>query len=249
MNFKSILNRLRHKQADYLAGKKIQIPSGKKYLSFTFDDVPLSAFSNGQRILDSHDIKGTFYLSSSFLKGNGNTAAYYDENDVKNCIQKGHEIGCHTASHFHIYEKENSQVLNRDLLENQKILESIIQPQKLLNFSYPFGEQRFSAKKTVMQHYSSARSIKPGINRGQCDLYNLKSVQLYESKNSIESIESKLKDLNENGGWLVFYTHDIEQDYSKFGCSAEYFEKVVRLCLEYDVEILSVRDVVNKLLD
>ena len=45
------------------------------------------------------------------------------------------------------------------------------------------------------------------------------------------------------GGWLIFYTHDVVETPSAYGCTSEQFEAVVAYAARY-APILPVRDVV-----
>ena len=65
------------------------------------------------------------------------------------------------------------------------------------------------------------------INRGVIDLAQLRAEELYDSTSTLATIEHRLDDLEQNGGWLIFYTHDVRHDPTAIGCSPSYFAKVV----------------------
>ncbi|HLU84342.1 MAG TPA: hypothetical protein VKZ45_02620, partial [Vicingaceae bacterium] len=79
------------------------------------------------------------------------------------------------------------------------------------------------------------------------DLHNLKAVKLYENLYSIDKLFSILEDLDKSGGWLIFYTHDVKPDFSQYGCSPEYFERVVQKCKDLNIDIKTIRDGVENL--
>jgi hypothetical protein len=96
----------------------------------------------------------------------------------------------------------------------------------------------------IKNKFKSGRSIYKGINNNKVDLNCLKSVRIYESivpDEIIAMIELAIR-LN---GWIIFYTHDVEQNPSKEGCSPGYFEAVVRYCFEKKLKVLPVNRVLE----
>jgi peptidoglycan/xylan/chitin deacetylase (PgdA/CDA1 family) len=51
-------------------------------VSFTFDDFPSSAVSNGARLLEDHGARGTFYLTGSYC-GRGRRMKLKPHEDMK----------------------------------------------------------------------------------------------------------------------------------------------------------------------
>ncbi|MCB8835211.1 polysaccharide deacetylase family protein, partial [Escherichia coli] len=48
-----------------MPGPRLHIPVSRPVVSFTFDDVPDTALTNGARILEDHGVRGTFYIAGS----------------------------------------------------------------------------------------------------------------------------------------------------------------------------------------
>jgi peptidoglycan/xylan/chitin deacetylase (PgdA/CDA1 family) len=241
------INAIKKRLADRYVVSSASIPSNVKQISFTFDDVPNSAFLNAQPILDQHELKATFYLALSFLDLDDQNENLYSKDDITKCFSNGHELGCHTYSHIHFYQNSNSNFVERNIQTNQEKLNELGIQETFQNFSYPYGEQTKKSKKVVSGKFNTARSIDHGINRGKVDLHNLKAVKLYEGLHATERIFTILEDLDKTGGWLIFYTHDVQSNYSKYGCSPEYFERIVQKCKEFDIDVKTIKDGLNNL--
>lgn len=216
-------------------------------VSFTFDDAPGSAFEHGGRILHENGCEGTFYVSLSFLHSQDSMVAFTREH-LCTAVEQGHEIGCHTYGHIHL-SREKLAAIDEDICHNQTDARALFPNLKLENFSYPFGEQTRTAKALLSAKYRSARGVGHGLNARQTDLYNLKAVRLYEETNSLETIFHIISQAEEQRAWLIFYTHDISSNPSRYGCSPTYFEAVVKACVDRRLRVLTVRDALRLLED
>lgn len=86
------------------------LSSDKAIISFTFDDVPKTAVTNGVKIFNNYGIKGTFYLSLELLGGYSDVGLpIADRNDIENLISNGHEIGDHTYSHLRAFKVSDEE--------------------------------------------------------------------------------------------------------------------------------------------
>lgn len=220
--------------------------SGQGFISFTFDDFPLSATTRGIEILNQYEIKGTFYLSASYLNKTIAGIPMVRSNDLMRLVKYNHEIGCHTYDHADS-RKVSAGVFKMSLLENVNYLKKLIPDYEMVSFSFPKGGVSTIKKFLVKGRYSSARTIKPGINKDGMDTHLLKANPLY-SESSTMAIQIKLIDeLQQTAGWLIFYTHDIDDNPSQFGCTPKYFKNVVEYAVKSGSEILSVKNVLARL--
>ena len=237
---KNIINILRKRVGHLLHKKTIKIEN-QKMVSFTFDDVFDSAFKNGGGVLKKYDAKGTFYLSMSFMKGLGGQKEIFTEEVLREALKDGHEMAGHSFGHLSAFNVTKEQLLT-DELRNQEEFNRLNLGVKLENFAYPYGDQVPMVKEEMGRIYHSSRGITEGANRGSTDLNNLKAIRLFEEDYSLEYIYKILDDFNTKGGWLIFYTHDIEENYSRWGCSPEYFEKVVQRVVELGIPIETIKE-------
>jgi peptidoglycan/xylan/chitin deacetylase (PgdA/CDA1 family) len=242
---KRTINTSRKITSSFFYRSNIKVNSDKKIITFTFDDVPESTFDNAIPILNRYDIKATFYVALSLIDGVKTGKGLFREDDLIKCLDSGHELGCHSYGHIHFYDTHSKKFIESDLKKNQLELQKIIPEGLFSNFSYPYGEQTISAKRIVSRRYASCRGTDNGLNIGRFDLNSLKGIKLYEHINTPESIYSVLNEFHKSGGWLIFYTHEVQEDFSSYGCSPKYLEEIVKKCLDMGFEIKSIRQTID----
>jgi peptidoglycan/xylan/chitin deacetylase (PgdA/CDA1 family) len=211
-------------------------------VSFSFDDFPRSAAANGARILENHGMRGTFYAAGSLCNKVVDGTTYYNASDLENLIKAGHEIGCHSFRHVSVTSIGRTELQN-EIRENAAFFAALPHPQALLSFSYPFG-QISPLRKLILQHrFVSCRGIRPGVNCGVADLGLLRATPLYTD--SLTNIHAQLEKASSKNGWLVFYTHDVDENPSPFGCTPALFETAVQLTASAGFDVMTVRDAVS----
>jgi peptidoglycan/xylan/chitin deacetylase (PgdA/CDA1 family) len=220
-----------------------EIGNERKIVSFTFDDVPESTFENAVPVLNKYKLNGTFYVALSLMEGISGKDLFRVEN-LRKCIEDGHELACHSYNHIHFFETKNSGLIREDLKKNKDCLKGLSLNTTFENFSYPYGEQTITSKKVVSGIYKSSRGTDHGINTGKVDLNNLRAVKLYEKRTTKENLDNLLKQFDRTGGWLVFYTHDVQKNFTAGGCSEKYLEHVVKKCMELGFEVKSVKQAI-----
>ena len=73
----------------------------------------------------------------------------------------------------------------------------------------------------------------------------LKANKIYDNRFVLEDYYRLIRANAERRGWLIFYTHDISENPSPFGCTPREFEKVLDLAAKTNAMILCVRDAVK----
>lgn len=223
--------------------KKIDVKLSEPVITFTFDDAPVSAFLNGGNILSKFGFGGTFYISLSLMTG-PDPETRFTSAHLKNAVAQHSELGCHTYGHTDLSQTTAAKGV-ADIEKNQKVLQTLLPGMEFKNFSYPFGAETRPIKKYASTRFRSARGIEEGINLEGTDLCNLKTVKLYESKYPLEYIFGKISEAEKNKGWLIFYTHDVDEKYTDWGCSPAYFEAVVQECAKRGITVATVNEALN----
>ena len=178
-------------------------------VSLSFDDVPLSAFEIGVPILEASAVKATFYVCLG-IEG-ASDERFIGADEIVALSDAGHEIGCHTFSHYRL-ATGSARGLVRDAIRNKNALGRLIGEKNVSSFSFPFGEVSLSAKRALRGEYDSLRSSRPGINRRTIDLACLRSFSVQRDVVSVPIISAWLDDLQEKGGWAIFYTHGVSRN-------------------------------------
>lgn len=227
---------LKRKWANLRYRKEAEIALDRPVVTFTFDDAPASAFETAGEVLGKFGYVGTYYIALSFLKKGG---PLFTAQHVEEALAKGHEMACHTHGHLSL-NRTPLNVSMDDIGENRALFTKMFSGEQLKNFSYPFGEQNTAIKKFVDGKFRSGRGNQHGINTSSTDLLNLKTVRLYEAQFPLDFMFRQLDKVSNCNGWLIFYTHDVKENFSKAGCSPAYFEAVVKEVFRRGLTVLTV---------
>jgi peptidoglycan/xylan/chitin deacetylase (PgdA/CDA1 family) len=210
-------------------------------VSFTFDDFPKSALSLGGAILEGHRIRGTYYTAAGVAGGDGELGPIFDADDAEAAHRRGHEIACHTFRHLDCGDSDTATLL-ADIDENATALSDLTGGYRPANFAFPFGSVSFSAKRVLSHRFQSCRGTDRGINAGTADFANLRANPVGTCGDEA-AVSHLIDEARACGGWLIFYTHDVAETPSPFGCTPERFETIVALAAAR-CAVLPVRDVV-----
>jgi hypothetical protein len=126
--------------------------------------------------------------------------------------------------------------------DNAAALAGVLDGAAPTNFAYPFGGISLSAKSALHGRFASCRGTGRGINQGTVDLADLFSTSLYNDTFDRERLCRLIDDAQAGGGWLIFYTHDVCEKPSPFGCTPAQLQSIVAYAAE-NAPVLPVRDV------
>ena len=188
-------------------------------VSFTFDDIPKSAATTGAAILEDHDVRGTFYVSGGLV---GTTSSSHwaavDVPDIVALHRRGHEIGCHTFSHRRACDLDAAS-LTAEIEQNSRYLRSVDPSINIENFAYPFGYGSFGASGSSVNGVPVLPQHHAGREQRHVDPQFLRAMPLIDRNIDRDAIERALDETQINNGWLIFYSHDVAETPSPYGCS------------------------------
>jgi peptidoglycan/xylan/chitin deacetylase (PgdA/CDA1 family) len=210
-------------------------------VSFTFDDVPKSAATVGAAILEAHDAHGTFYVIGSQVGTSSPLWDMVDGEDVVALHSRGHEIACHTFSHKRACDLD-AETLNAEIDRNQQYLRSLDASIRIENFAYPFGYGSFVRKRQLKTVFKSCRSIVPGVNSGTVDLQFLRAMPLIDRRIDREGIGRALDKARTCNGWLIFYTPDVADEPSPYGCSPALLHEALEAASRRKIPVLNMAE-------
>jgi peptidoglycan/xylan/chitin deacetylase (PgdA/CDA1 family) len=213
-------------------------------VSFTFDDFPQSALHLGGAILKKYGASGTFYASVGLMDTVNGLGLHFSADDLQSLLRDGHELGSHTFSHLSC-RSTSLRSFEANAIRGKEAVERVTGTRDAHQFSYPYGHVTLLAKKKIGAGVSSCRGIVPGINKSPVDLNLLRANRLYSWSFDLGSIDQLLRANEQNRGWVIFYTHDISDNPSRFGCRPSEFESVVKLTVETRASILSVGQAIS----
>jgi peptidoglycan/xylan/chitin deacetylase (PgdA/CDA1 family) len=222
---------------------KINWPGG--VVSFTFDDFPRSAWASGGPILERYDRRGTYYTAMGLAETVGNLGPLFGLDDLRAAHARGHEIACHTYSHRDCGRVPPTEIA-AEIEANTAALMQALDGAPITNFAYPFGGVSLSAKHALNGYFASCRGTGRGINQGTVDLADLFSTSIYSRNFDRDRLCQLIENAQACSGWLIFYTHDVADEPSPFGCTPSQFQSIVAYAAE-NTPVLPVRDVLAKL--
>ena len=222
-----------------VATKTLAMRNDRPLATFTFDDAPASACAIGAALLERYQVHGTFYISGGgcgLISPGGRLAS---TEQLKALYAAGHEIGCHTFSHVAVGAVSRNTLID-ELERNRIFLQGIHRDIGVRNFAYPYGDLSFAAKQSVAAHFDSCRSLRPGVNAGVIDLAALKSCELQNSSIGRQGIQDIIAATVRQHGWLIFVSHDVDDQPSRFGTSPDLLEFTLHTAAAARCHIVSV---------
>jgi peptidoglycan/xylan/chitin deacetylase (PgdA/CDA1 family) len=237
---RTVLGKLRREAARVLSRRPLPHPIVGPMVSFSFDDVPLSAATAGAAILEEAGARGTFYVCGGFASGEaGDNGPYADWATLVALAARGHEIGCHTYGHRNCAQAGPGQA-QAEARRNQAAFVDNGLPRPV-TFAFPFGDVSPRAKTALSSDYQMLRATWPGLLRQGGDLDAAPAVAI-EGASAFDTARTWLERAAAERAWLILYSHDVSQTPSPFGCTPQSLARAVRLAAELDVPIVTVAE-------
>lgn len=226
--------------ASNLFGRRaIKMRNRDALISFSFDDFPRSALLTGGATLHRYGTAGTYYISIGLMGQVTATGEMFHASDLELAIAQGHELGCHTFAHCHAFNTSPT-AFERSIRENGRALRSIVAGAEFKTLSYPIASPRPATKRRCGRQFASCRGGGQTFNLSTIDLNNLSAFFLEQARDNPDAIK-QLIDLNSaSRGWLIFATHDVCDNPTRFGCEPAFFEQIVRYSVNSDSRVLTV---------
>ena len=200
----------------------------KSIITFSFDDVPRTAITNGGDILNTYAVRGTYYVSLGILDDDSPSGVIASQNDLARAQEEGHELGCHTFDHRNSYETRTEEFV-QSVLKNRQLLSRIFPEASFSSFAYPINEPRLSTKRRIGELFCCCRGGGQTYNIGKIDLNLLKAYFLdVRNADRLDIIKQLIDKIVEERGWLIFVTHDINDKPSRYGYSTKKFLEIVK---------------------
>jgi peptidoglycan/xylan/chitin deacetylase (PgdA/CDA1 family) len=247
LNLNDWSHRISDRMMRYFPMRILDAKVTEPIVSFSFDDVPHSAVRAGATILERYNARGTFYIAGGLQDKVIGETRLFSPDDVRYLVRAGHEVACHSFSHRKMSDLSEA-VLERDLGRNKAYLDALSPHNSAeRNFAYPYNVAKWRKRHVFAKRYNSCRGGGNKINRGRVNRDFLYGVEIGGGKNTFEALSTYIEDVANKPGWLIFFTHDIDDNPSDYGCTRELFEKLVISAVEKSCRILPVRDVMSLL--
>jgi peptidoglycan/xylan/chitin deacetylase (PgdA/CDA1 family) len=223
--------------------RRVEMPGG--VVSFSFDDFPGNALHTGGGILEKYAARGTYYAALGLADTDTNVGHIATLDEMRETHARGHELACHGYAHLD-YSRTALPQIEQDLRHNTEALAALLGGYLPANFAYPYGRYLIPAKRFVAPRFASCRGTTGGINQRIADFADLRGTRIYAPIFDEAALRGLIDRNRERGGWLIFYTHDVSDTPSEYGCTPRQFESIVAYAAERS-PIQPVRDVIARL--
>jgi len=236
-------NRWRRFSVEHFARRDFRLPGDVAYVSFTFDDFPRTALTEGGRILRDHGVRGTYFVSFQLLDTDSVSGRIVSLDDLHRTLRDGHELGCHTFSHV-----DGSVVaadeFARSIDANRAALASSPLETHFDTFAYPLNGPAVPTKKVAGGRFIGCRGGGQTFNADVIDLSLLKAYFLdARSRPRMAEVTQLIARNADNKGWLIFASHDVRTTPSDYGWNPTDFAHIVNLSLRSGAHVLPMKDV------
>jgi peptidoglycan/xylan/chitin deacetylase (PgdA/CDA1 family) len=239
--FPPLLSRIKRRIGRHVPTKPFAMQNKAPLVSFTFDDVPDSAYLNGARVLNEYGIRGTFYIASGTCDTRDTYWRVIGRDQIRNLHKRGHEIGCHTFSHRAVDDLAAHE-LDDECRRNFENLRDLCPGIELTNFCYPFGCVSLLRKLQLQKRFDTCRGIFEGVNSGVIDLALLKVIELYDRTLSRDKLNHVLRRARKETGWIIFYAHDVAEQPSHMGCSPGLLRTAIEEIRKHEIPCCTVAE-------
>ncbi len=230
--------------ATWFGRRLIDINLTAPIVSFTFDDFPASALSTGGSILEKHGQRGTYYTALGLAGKTIETGQMFKSEDVAAILTRGHELGCHTYDHCPAWETHPAR-FEASVEENRKAVAQLVDGSCMPTLSFPISNPRPGTKRRMAQRFKGCRGGGQTFNRGSTDLNYLRSTFIEQWRNTPARLHALIGVNAQNCGWLIFSTHDISENPTRYGCSPQLFSDLVERSLASGAKILPVAEALD----
>lgn len=241
-----LVDRLANRLIWKFAGPRRLLVTDVPLVSFTFDDVPDSALHEGAAILESHGVRGTFYIAGGLAGQVEPERILIGPEGCRELAGRGHEVGCHSFSHRRIRDIPRAE-LPGDLDRNAAYLAAAGIARPPGNFAFPYNAAWPPARSEFHRRFRSCRAAGEAINRGRVDPLMLKAVEIRQPEEEARALTGWIDEVARTPGWLVFFTHDIAAGPTAYGCTPRTFDHLVAHAVARGCVVLPVDRALDRL--
>lgn len=229
----------RRRMARWFGRRPFELNLQTAVISFTFDDFPESALAIAGRALEAEGVAGTYYVAHGLAGQNTPTGKMFAESDLPELLQRGHEISCHTFHHHPAWETAPARY-EASVVQNARSLEPLLHSRTLESHSYPISYPRPATKRRIGPRFRGCRAGGQTFNQESVDLNHLSSFFLEQSRDDFAAVERIIAANALAKGWLIFSTHDVAPGPTRFGCTPDFFTRVLNASVRSGARLLPV---------
>jgi hypothetical protein len=93
--------------------------------------------------------------------------------------------------------------------------------------------------------FRSSRGILAGVDRDIVDLQVLRATPLVCQHIDRDGVDRAFDDLMASGGWLIFYSHDVVENPSPYGCTPDLLQHALQVASQRRLPIVTVAEALD----
>jgi peptidoglycan/xylan/chitin deacetylase (PgdA/CDA1 family) len=224
------------------------VPLGARgpIITFTFDDFPRTALTNGAAILESFGGHATYYVAMSLMNTRNDLGDQFRREDLSSVLDRGHEVASHTFRHLSA-RQVSYDVFRHDMEKGEQAIQEKMGVPGSGNFAYPYGDVTLGTKKRLGPKLISCRGTCGGLNGPNVDLNLLRANSLYGDLERVDAAKRLILENEERCGWLIFYSHDVSTKPSPYGCTPGLLEAICSFAAARVARFMTVAEVMREL--
>jgi peptidoglycan/xylan/chitin deacetylase (PgdA/CDA1 family) len=200
----------------------------------------------GADIVEEFGGRATYYVAMGLMDTRSRVGEQFHSADLQALIDRGHEVALHGFRHISARRTPVEEFIE-DVGECSRALREILPSGPSNNFAYPYGEATLSAKRKLGPRMTSSRGTIRGLNGPEVDLNLLNANCLYGGDEQLEQARQLVTENQSQRSWLIFYSHDVAENPSPYGCTPSLLRKVISFAVAQGATLMTVADVVTKL--
>ncbi len=193
----------------------------------------------GGAILKRFGLAGTYFASFGLVGKETPSGQIFFPDDLTTLLEQGHELGCHTFAHCDSWATA-TKTFENSIIQNHAALDRLFPHCEFKTFSYPISLPRPKTKARIADYFLCCRGGGQAFNAGKTDLNQLSAYFLEKSRDNFQAVKDVIDHNRQACGWLILVTHDISNNPTPFGCTPEFFERVVEYAIGSGAQIVPV---------
>jgi peptidoglycan-N-acetylglucosamine deacetylase len=218
------------------------------YILLSFDDHCIKSWYRHLSLLDSLDIKATFFISSY------HTLSKEDKNKLRAIEAAGHEIAYHTTNHedlLKLYTRHAlTDVMNQEIKPDLTLMRNDgFNPE---NFAYPYGQHDGYLDIELLKSFNSVRCVCNPKNyykafateRGKGRVLFAENIDGV-SKVTDQELDDMLQTAHNMNTAVSLYAHEINMPGYRYSVSVERLKYIASLAKKYNLQFITTRELTH----
>jgi peptidoglycan/xylan/chitin deacetylase (PgdA/CDA1 family) len=235
----AFIDKMRRRAGRYLDVRSVPVKPERGVFSLSFDDIPVSAWTEAGPILAGHGVKATYYVAGGLSGGENLGLPQFTTGHLQDLFAAGHEVGCHTWGHTSALAVSAAEYA-ADLDRNAAWVAERLDGHRMSTFAWPYGDVSVGAKAVVAERFALGRGVRDGVNAVHADRANLQAIGLESRRLPGYDLEALMAETAGRNGWLVAYGHDVMDGPTPYGCTPDDLDRVIRLAKAAGLDVLPV---------